>query len=232
MRYRGFNITNCIDHGIERYDYDKREMKTYDGYYCEIYPGNDDMYANRLDYFCLAKGIDIPDMSDQSLEDAICKHVDDNISSLRENQSDALSNRNADLLGRAVCFIGEFQAGEDLYNTLTDQLGMTDDEIRMIGFKSLVPFFDQNCYAQTIAEYMIDEGTELTSSGNYHFSFDEINERFGTNLPSDKAMLDKILNEFSPDIVADIDTTEDFDLMFYMAYCPNADGSEDLTPQM
>ena len=89
-----------------------------------------------------------------------------------------------------ICFIGEFQAGEDLYNTLTDQLGMTDDEIRMIGFKSLVPFFDQNCYAQTIAEYMIDEGTELTSSGNYHFSFDEINERFGTNLPSDKAMLD------------------------------------------
>lgn len=232
MRYRGFNITNCVDHGIERYDFDKREMKTYDGYYCEIYPGNDDLYANRLDYFCLAAGREIPDMSDQALEDAICKYVDDNISSLKEGRADAVSNRNANLLGRAVCLIGELQSGEELYNTLTDQIGMSDDEIRMIGFKSLVPYFNRDYYAQTIAEYMTDEGSESTSSGNYHFPFGEINERFGTELPSDKEMLDKIVSSFDPDIVADIDITEDFDLMFCLAYCPNAEEDETLTPQM
>lgn len=232
MRYRGFNITNCVDHGIERYDFDKREMKTYDGYYCEIYPGNDDLYANRLDYFCLAAGREIPDMSAQALEDAICKYVDDNISSLKEALADAVSNRNADLLGRAVCLIGELQSGEELYNTLTDQIGMSDDEIRMIGFKSLVPYFNRDFYAQTIAEYMTDEGSESTSSGNYHFPFVEINERFGTELPSDKEMLDKIVSSFDPSIVADADITEDFDLMFYLAYCPNADEDETLTPQM
>ena len=90
------------------------------------------------------------------------------------------------MLGRAVCFLGEFQSGEELYDTLTDQIGLTDDEIREIGFKSLAPFFNRDYYAQTIAEYLIDEGTDKTHSGNYHFSFAEVNERFGTSLPCDK----------------------------------------------
>lgn len=94
------------------------------------------------------------------------------------------------MLGRAVCFLGEFQSGEELYDTLTDQIGLTDDEIREIGFKSLAPFFNRDYYAQTIAEYLIDEGTDKTHSGNYHFSFAEVNERFGTSLPGDKERLD------------------------------------------
>lgn len=93
------------------------------------------------------------------------------------------------MLGRAVCFLGEFQSGEELYDTLTDQIGLTDDEIREIGFKSLAPFFNRDYYAQTIAEYLIDEGTDKTHSGNYHFSFAEVNERFGTSLPGDKEMI-------------------------------------------
>lgn len=48
------------------------------------------------------------------------------------------------MLGRAVCFLGEFQSGEELYDTLTDQIGLTDDEIREIGFKSLAPFFNRD----------------------------------------------------------------------------------------
>lgn len=114
------------------------------------------------------------------------------------------------MLGRAVCFLGEFQSGEELYDTLTDQIGLTDDEIREIGFKSLAPFFNRDYYAQTIAEYLIDEGTDKTHSGNYHFSFAEVNERFGTSLPGDKEMLEKIVSALDSEIVADVDATEDF----------------------
>ena len=137
-------------------------------------------------------------------------------------------SRLADMLGRAVCFLGEFQSGEELYDTLSDQIGLTDDEIREIGFKSLVPFFNRDYYAQTIAEYLIDEGTDKTHSGNYHFSFAEVNERFGTSLPGDKEMLDKIVSSLDSEIVADVDATEDFDLTFYLDYCPYAEDGEEL----
>lgn len=132
------------------------------------------------------------------------------------------------MLGRAVCFLGEFQSGEELYDTLTDQIGLTDDEIREIGVKSLAPFFNRDYYAQTIAEYLIDEGTDKTHSGNYHFSFAEVNERFGTSLPGDKEMLEKIVSALDSEIVADVDATEDFDLTFYLDYCPYAEDAEEL----
>lgn len=83
-------------------------------------------------------------------------------------------------------------------------------------------------YAQTIAEYLIDEGTDKTHSGNYHFSFAEVNERFGTSLPSDREMLEKIVSSLDSEIVADVDTSEDFDLTFYLDYCPYAEDTEEL----
>ncbi|WP_417111535.1 hypothetical protein [Hominenteromicrobium sp.] len=83
-------------------------------------------------------------------------------------------------------------------------------------------------YAQTIAEYLIDEGTDKTHSGNYHFSFTEVNERFGTSLPSDREMLEKIVSSLDSEIVADVDTSEDFDLTFYLDYCPYAEDTEEL----
>ena len=95
------------------------------------------------------------------------------------------------MLGRAVCFLGEFQSGEELYDTLTDQIGLTDDEIREIGFA-------------------------------------EVNERFGTSLPGDKEMLEKIVSALDSEIVADVDATEDFDLTFYLDYCPYAEDAEEL----
>lgn len=83
-------------------------------------------------------------------------------------------------------------------------------------------------YAQTIAEYLIDEGTDKTHSGNYHFSFTEVNERFGTSLLSDREMLEKIVSSLDSEIVADVDTSEDFDLTFYLDYCPYAEDTEEL----
>ena len=41
-------------------------------------------------------------------------------------------------------------------------------------------------------------------------------------------MMDKIASALDPEIVADVDTTEDFDLMFYLDFCPYAEESEEL----
>ena len=54
MRYRGFNITYTTDKGVERENPATHRKDIRNGYYCEIYPGDDDQYANRIDSFCLA----------------------------------------------------------------------------------------------------------------------------------------------------------------------------------
>ena len=77
---------------------------------------------------------------------------------------------------------------------------------------------------EEVANFLIAEGTSKTLSGNYHISFDEVNERFGTSLPDDEELLEAIVM-FCIDsgAIAEMDTTEDFDLMFYLDYCPNAE---------
>ena len=228
MRYRGFIITSCFDSGIERYNRETGKDELCKGYYCQVYVGNDDMYDEQIDDFCLAAGHEIEDLSDAALNKGIREYVDGMHHELEEGLNFNKKSRLADMLGRAVCFLGEFQSGKELYDTLTDQIGLTDDEIREIGFKSLVPFFNRDYYAQTIAEYLIDEGTDKTHSGNYHFSFAEVNERFGTSLPGDKEMLDKIVSSLDSEIVADVDATEDFDLTFYLDYCPYTEDTEEI----
>lgn len=209
MRYRGFNI-NCTpsDNDV----------------LCEVFAGNDDLCENLLYEFTLYPKINISDDSKESVENAVIEYVNEYYDTIVERQDEDISNRNADLLGRAVCWIGEFQSGEELYNTLTENIGLTDDEIRELGFTSLAPYFDRDGYAQTIAEYLIDNGTEFTHTGNWHFDFSEINKTFGVSLPSDTEMLKAIVDELDRNIVADIDTTEDFDLDFYLKYCPNCEG--------
>lgn len=47
------------------------------------------------------------------------------------------------LLSKAVCYIGESEAREELYDTLHNEIGMTDEEIEQIGFSSLSEYFGQ-----------------------------------------------------------------------------------------
>ena len=51
---------------------------------------------------------------------------------------------------------------------------------------------EQQNIVKTIAGYMIAEGCEQTSSGNWIFTYDEINYRFGTDLPNDAELLNQI----------------------------------------
>lgn len=87
--------------------------------------------------------------------------------------------------------------------------------------------------ARTIAKHLIDVGTENTTTGNWHFSFEEIDELFGTNLKEDAETVKLITDELwnNSDIIADIVVSkEEFDLIFYLDYCPYAgdDGFEHL----
>ena len=82
--------------------------------------------------------------------------------------------------------------------------------------------------AKAIADYMLDEGSEQTSSGNWIFTYDEINNKFGTDLPKDAAMINQIAEYIYAekcDMVADLDLSQGFDLDFYTDHCPNIDES-------
>ena len=213
MRYRGFIIDSSVDE---------------DEVTCNIFTAEDTKRQFPLDEIRLTLGEDISEQSDHAILPHIIKHMDKNILDLLLLREEARNSILCQSLGRAVCFIGGSQSGEELYDTLKDQLGLSEDQIREIGFESLVPFFDKSSYAQTIAAYMTDEGTEQTESGNYHFSFAEINERFGTSLPGDREMMEHIVSALDSEIVADADTAEDFNLTFYLDYCPYAESDEDL----
>lgn len=223
MRYRGFEITSTIDRGIIRHNYETGKEEICSGYYCQIYPAGDDIYANQLDDFCLAEKYDISDLTERSLNDAIIGYVDGWYEDLVAEKNDVKSNRIYDLLGRTLAWMNETEPEEAFYVTLSEVIGMTDDEIREMGFTSLARYFDRDSYAQTIAEYIIDEGTADTMSGNIHIPFSEINEHFGISLPSDTDMLEKIRDHLLnySEIVSDLEVEEDFDLMFFTSYCPN-----------
>ena len=88
-------------------------------------------------------------------------------------------------MGRLVCCLGESESGAELYNTLSEVIGMTYEEIREVGFQSLAPFFDREQYAQTIADWLIEDGTESTISGRWIVPYGNIGNRFGVNLQTD-----------------------------------------------
>ena len=224
MRYRGFEITNCPDSGVERYDSENNQDVICEGFYCQVYPAGDEQYADQLDDFCLAEGFEIDDCSDQALESGIIMYIDENYYMLCDAKADVVALRKKKILSKVVRWIEENESSEELYHILSDTIGMTDDEIIEIGFTSLVPYFDRKIYAQIIAEYLIDKGTERTLSGNIHIPFSEINKRYAVNLPSDLEMLDLIrysLRDYS-DILSDIEIETDFDMMFNTIYCPFA----------
>ena len=231
MIYRGFNIRTVDAIELLRYNAAAGEKEPCHGVYCEVYDVSDDGYTERLDDFTLAEGYEIGTSSDAEVNKAIKEYVDEHITSLEYYRADALADRRNHLIGRLVSWIGEEQQGQELYDTLSDYIGMTDEEIRLCGFKSLVPYFDQDAYAQTIAEYMIKVGTEHTTTGNWLFSFEEIADKFAVGLDDHPDMVDKICEELygNGEILSQIDVhNKTFDLTFYLNYCPYADSDDDI----
>ena len=89
------------------------------------------------------------------------------------------------------------------------------------------PICDKKSYANVVAGYITGVSAINTISGNYHMAFDEINELFGLNLPDDEEMLHHILEAFDYDIVAEVDTANDFDIVLYTSFCVHCNDDED-----
>lgn len=237
MRYRGFEITSCPDSGVERYNEITRRTEICPGFFCEVYPAGDDQYANRLDYFCIAEGYEIEDTSDESLTNGIMQYVDANFISLFESKNEVDKSRTEELVGRLVCWLGENESGEELYNTLSDVIGMTDQEINAVGFSSLVPYFNRERYAKTIAEWIIDDGTDSTLTGSWIVPYGNIRYHFGVNLETDTELREMVSRELynSSDAVADFCMESDkVCLDFNYAYCPHVpkNCADDMQPTM
>ena len=223
MKYRGFDIRTVDAIDLLRYNAATDDNELCHGVYCEVYNVSDDGLTERLDDFTLAEGYEIPDCSAAEIEKAISDYVDEHIIPMEYYRADALADRRNHLIGRLVSWIGEEQQGRELYDTLSAYIGMTDEEICSCGFKSLVPYFDQDEYAQTIADEMIRIGTDNTTDGGWIFLYEYIGEKFGVDLDTNHTLLDKICRELSAneDIVAAVDVhNRGFEITFNADYCP------------
>lgn len=226
MLYRGFQIVISAPTVIEKWNRNTRAIEACAGVNCEVYDKYDDDMAEQLETFSLAVGFNVPDLSMEQIEKAIRDHVDKHNMFINLGRNEALAERRSILVGMLASRLGESLEPGELYDLLSENVGMTDEEIRACGYMSLAPFFNRPAYAQTIAEYMIHVGTENTTTGNWHFGFDSINERFGLDLKNDEDMVELIREELykQGDILSDVDIyDDDFDLMFYLDYCPFSD---------
>jgi hypothetical protein len=90
-----------------------------------------------------------------------------------------------------------------------------------------------NTRLNNLADQIIKDGTQKTSSGSWIIYFDELQERYHIPISPDNgvgSMLLKILETRSE--MAEIEPMEDgFDMMFYLDYCPNLDKSEMPEPE-
>lgn len=59
----------------------------------------------------------------------------------REQKSINQESRMSELLSKAIEYIGEYECANGLYDTLHNRLGMTNDEIKTMGYGSLSEFF-------------------------------------------------------------------------------------------
>ena len=202
MRYRGFEIT------VDRED---------DRFVIGIYAAEDLDKTNLFSkyYFSAEAG----NTEEDALSYAAAK-IEKDIFELELDKEDARRNILLRKLGNAVALIGNSRQDEELYHILTDELQMTDHEIQEIGFTGLMPFFDKDGYAKTIADYMTDVGVAETVTGDWSFDFSHLNQKFSVNLPEDRELLEKIVQQFDSRLVSDVNTSDGFDLRFNTDFCP------------
>lgn len=226
MKYRGFRIIRSVPTIIDHWNPTTQKVDVCVGYDCEVYDVMDTDENDCLETFTLAVGHELDDISIENVERAIREYIDAHAMYLVLMRNEVQVERRDHLIGILACKLGVNLEDEELYDLLSANIGMTDNEIRLCGLQRLAPFFDPESYAQTIAKYMIQHGTENTTTGNWHFGFDTINERFGLDLKNDEEMVELIREELykQGDILSDVDIyDDDFDLMFYLDYCPFSD---------
>ena len=228
MRHRLFLIDiepGCVS------DQKSASEKPRDGYYCRIYANADTERNYLIDSFSVVVGKDIPVASDQFLHEFIRWHIDANLMDYMAFLGSSMERLLSDYLNRAACLLSGTCAGKELYDTLHERIGLSEDGIRAIGFFSLAPFFDKRKYANDIAVWLMNDGTLSDTPKDYRISFDKINTRYNVQLPQDRELLDEIVKHLDPDIVEEVKTDGAFRIRFNSDACPYYFGDEELDSQ-
>ncbi len=66
-------VSYCYDSGIERENPQTGKMEICEGYFCQVY--SDENFENQTDYFCLAVGHEIENLSDDELNRGIIEYL-------------------------------------------------------------------------------------------------------------------------------------------------------------
>lgn len=80
-----------------------------------------------------------------------------------------------------------------------------------------------------IAVYMVTEGCNSTTTGNYIFEFKEIEDKF--NIKLNKDLIEEITSyayQNNKNKIIEVETKNCFDFIFYLNSCPNYEDIEEL----
>ncbi|MDO4563335.1 MAG: hypothetical protein Q4C12_05825 [Clostridia bacterium] len=141
--YREFNV-------IVSPDYDEMLDKGVkcEEYVCRVYMAADAALENCVYEFNMMPSFEFEEHTKISIETGIINTIDSDYDSIQLNICRDELKRKDTLLANAICHIGEFESGEDLYDTLKNQVKMTDEEISQAGFDSLKEFFGKETESQ------------------------------------------------------------------------------------
>ena len=211
IRYRSFLIEV---EPIYEPDDNLTAVQSCNRYVCHFFADADIERKYELDSVPVVVGREIPEFSEKLIYDFIRKYIDSDLYYYQTKRSEQIERLLADKLGKVVCLLHKTHAELELYNILRDEIGLSDDWIRAIGFVSLLPFFDRKEYANSIALWLMDEGSRDYYRESYEVSFDTINKRYGVQLPQDRELLEEIVSHMNPDIVDDVQTEHGFKIKF------------------
>lgn len=111
---------------------------------CNAYDESDTEFKNSLLEFTLIPGKDFDDETEADIEKAVRRTVSMDWATIQLERANVKLERTSEILGKALGYLSEIQKGEELYRTLKNQLGMTDEEIKDAEFEDLDEFFDES----------------------------------------------------------------------------------------
>ena len=181
FRYRGYRILASTKHDVVRTMGEKTVNAK--GVIVYIFYSSRGSYEKMLMLIEMEVGYELQNDSDAEIKKKVIMYIDAHIDELRRLAMNFERARNHLILKRALSSYDNYECGKELYRLFRDSFEMTDADIAEQGFVELVPYFNKETYAVTIAGYMTDIGTEKTETGGYFFKFSEISRKFGLALP-------------------------------------------------
>lgn len=137
LEYKDYNIIvepeyqSAIKNGENPFDY-----------MCEVYDRTDSEFERCLAKFNIMKGFEFKENTAQNVEGAITRITDESEQYIELSRTKYELQRKNEILSNAFGYLSEIQSGEELYNTLRNRLGMTDEEILQNDFDYLTEYFE------------------------------------------------------------------------------------------